>query len=64
MTGGFRETVRAFLTPADQASVDEMRRMFSEIGAGGVGRFACGCNPGCLCARQCEVGVQQDNDAP
>lgn len=64
MSHEFREAVRAFQTPADPAGVEEMRRLFSEAIAGWVGPFVCACIPDCLCARQCEEGAQQGDDAP
>lgn len=63
MSDAFREAVRAFQRPADQASVEVMRRLFFEANAGWVGPFACACIPDCLCARQCEERAQQGGEA-
>jgi len=64
MSDEIRGAVRAFLKPEDQASVEVMRRLFSEANTGWVGPFVCACIPDCLCARQCEEGAQQGDDAP
>jgi len=64
MSDASREAVRAFLKPEDQASVEVMRRLFSETTVGWVGPLVCACGPDCLCARQCEEGPQQGVDAP
>ena len=64
MSDTFKDAVRTFLRPPDQASIDQIRSLFSEVNAGEVGPFACVCNPDCLCARQCEEGDQQNDEAP
>lgn len=64
MSDEFREAVRAFQRAADQTSVEEARRLFPAANAGWVDPFICACIPDCLCARQCEEGAQQGDDAP